>query len=103
MLPIESEIREVSKPSQWRPCPGLLNPADDASRGLSAQKLVKSDRWFRGPAFLSKPPEEWPEAEIGELPKDNPEVKNEKPIFLVKISHKLQILLQRYFSWTLLQ
>ena len=80
-----------------------MNPADDATRGLSAQKLVKSERWFRGPAFLSKPPEEWPEAEIGDLPKDDPDVKNEKPIFLVKISHKLQTLLQRYSSWTLLQ
>ena len=98
-----SEIKEVSKPSQWRPCPGLLNPADDASRGLSAQKFVKSERWFRGPAFLSKPPEEWPEAEIGELPKYDPEVKNEKPIFLVKISQTLQTLLQRYSSWTLLK
>ena len=50
-----SEIRDVSKPSQWRPCPGLFNPADDASRGLSAEKFVKSERWFRGQAFLSKP------------------------------------------------
>ena len=28
------------------------NTADDASRGLSADELVKSDRWRFGPDFL---------------------------------------------------
>ena len=58
---------------------------------------------FGAQHFSVETPEKWPEAEIGELPKDDPEVENEKPIFLLKISHKLQTLLQRYSSWTLLQ
>ena len=35
-----SEIRDVSKPSQWRHCPGSLNPTDDASHGLSVHQLL---------------------------------------------------------------
>ena len=35
-----AEIQEASQPSQWRHCPGDLNPADDTSRGLSASQLL---------------------------------------------------------------
>jgi len=31
---------------------GDLNPADDLSWGLSAEALLSSDRWIKGPAFL---------------------------------------------------
>lgn len=98
-----SEIRDVSQPSQWRHCPGTLNPADDASRGLSAHQLLSSERWFSGPAFLSKPDEDWPKAEVGQLPEDDLEVKNEKAIFNLTISDKLHELLVRYSSWAVLQ
>ena len=36
------EIRSVSQPSQWRYCPSILNPADDASRGLTVHQLLTS-------------------------------------------------------------
>ena len=98
-----SEIREVSHPSQWRHCPGTLNPADDASRGLSARQLLSSERWFNGPAFLAEPESEWPQTEIGELTEDEMEIKNEKPIFTSTTSGKLHELLVKYSSWTVLQ
>ena len=59
-----AEIRDASLPSQWRHFPGSPNPADDASRGLSAHQLLSSERWFKGPTFLTKPEEEWPCVEI---------------------------------------
>ena len=34
-----AEIREVTSPDQWRHCPGKVNPAHDASRGLKPSKL----------------------------------------------------------------
>ena len=49
-----AEIRDASQPGQWRHCPGSLNPADEASRGIRAQQLLTSERWFKGPAFLKK-------------------------------------------------
>ena len=98
-----SEIRDVSKPSQWRHCPGSLNPADDASRGLSVHQLLSSERWFSGPAFLSRAEEEWPQADLGELPEDDLEVNNEKAIFTLSALDNLHELLVRYSSWTVLQ
>ena len=29
-----------------------LNPADDATRGLDASKLINQSRWINGPDFL---------------------------------------------------
>ena len=96
------EIRQVSEPTQWRHCPGNLNPADDASRGLSAQQLLSSDRWFAGPAFLSQPEAEWPTTEIGDLPENNLEVKVEKAIFTLQSPNSMHEFLVRYSSWSVL-
>ncbi|XP_057306776.1 uncharacterized protein LOC130644974 [Hydractinia symbiolongicarpus] len=32
-----------------------MNPADDASRGLSMNSYLKNQRWFTGPEFLHQP------------------------------------------------
>ena len=41
-----SEILEKSTCDQWRHVPGILNPADDCSRGISAQNLTHDHPWF---------------------------------------------------------
>ena len=48
-------IRDRSKPAQWRFVDGTLNPADLASRGLTAVKFLTSNIWMNGPDFLWKP------------------------------------------------
>ncbi|XP_067045500.1 uncharacterized protein [Acropora muricata] len=96
------EIRSVSQPSQWRYCPSILNPADDASRGLTVHQLLTSERWFSGPAFLLNPKEEWPNDDIDTLSDSDPEIKNEKPIFVTTGPEKLREILTRYSSWTVL-
>ena len=45
-------IPETRSPAQWSLVPGKQNPADDASRGLPADALLNSKRWFAGPEFL---------------------------------------------------
>ena len=54
------------------------NPAQDASRGITAKELVESSRWIIGPEFLWMPEDRWPQPledqELVSLP-DNPEVK----------------------------
>ena len=47
-------IRDRSNPEQWHHVPGKDNPADEASRSLTASQLLKNTRWFRGPEFLWK-------------------------------------------------
>ena len=86
----------------WRHCPGELNPADDASRGLSAKEILSKERWIHGPAFLLKPETEWPFEEPGELPENEAEIKGEKPVFVMTAPDSLQELLTRYSSWSTL-
>ena len=53
-------IRDGPHPDQWRHVAGYLNPGDDLSRALSAEALLNSDRWYKGPAFLWLAKEFWP-------------------------------------------
>ena len=45
------QIKDQTKPSQWRYVDSENNPADIASRGATAAELMDS-RWFDGPSFL---------------------------------------------------
>ena len=47
-------IRDHSSPGDRLHIPGKENPADEASRGLTAKELLQSNRWFNGPKFLWK-------------------------------------------------
>ncbi|KAI4472951.1 hypothetical protein M0802_016409 [Mischocyttarus mexicanus] len=46
--------------AHWNFISGKLNPADCASRGLSASQLIEHSLWWKGPPWLSKSPEFWP-------------------------------------------
>ncbi|XP_074606485.1 uncharacterized protein LOC141859556 [Acropora palmata] len=48
-------IRDHACPEQWRYVDTKDNPADDASRALGANELIRSERWWNGPNFLWKP------------------------------------------------
>ena len=48
-------IRDHACPEQWRYVDTKDNPADDASRGLGANELIRSERWWNGRNFLWKP------------------------------------------------
>ena len=50
------KIQEHSEVEQWKYVPTKINPADYASRGLSATSFHgKLSRWFTGPEFLWTP------------------------------------------------
>ena len=46
-----TEIRELTFPHQWRHCPGAINPADDASRGLRIEEFSEVNAGYRGHRF----------------------------------------------------
>ena len=72
------QIRDQTSPSQWRHVETKCNPADDASRGITAKDLVENSRWISGPEFLWMPEDQWPQPlEDQDLVSlsDNPEVK----------------------------
>lgn len=47
------EIRALVSAQSWRHCPGIENPADIPSRGMSATQLVSCSMWRHGPLWLS--------------------------------------------------
>ena len=55
-----AEIERNSNISSWRYVPTELNPADEASRGVQAEKFLTSSKWLTGPQFLKEPMERWP-------------------------------------------
>jgi hypothetical protein len=61
-----NEIRELSSPERWNFCPGVLNPADLPSRGIADNLRDNESIWFKGPEFLSKPENQWPNDPVGE-------------------------------------
>ena len=46
------EIRSLSEAVNWKFCPGEVNPADLATRGLLATELLGNESWLTGPFFL---------------------------------------------------
>ena len=54
-------IREQSIPCQWRYVGTKTNPADDASRGLTTEAIITSNRWTKGPEFLWLSEGKWPQ------------------------------------------
>ena len=53
-------IREQSLPNQWRYVETAINPADDASRGMTIDAITGNCRWLKGPDFLWQSEEHWP-------------------------------------------
>ena len=54
-----SVIRDASEPNQWNYVSNRCNTADDAARGLSADALLESNRWIKGPDFLWQNEDSW--------------------------------------------
>eukprot|EP00057_Strongylocentrotus_purpuratus_P028999 XP_011683473.1 PREDICTED: uncharacterized protein LOC100891682 [Strongylocentrotus purpuratus] len=70
-------IRNKSSPEQWHYVDSKSNPADDVSRGLTAEELKTNQRWVHGPKFLLQGKENWPTDPfiVGELSDTDPEIK----------------------------
>ena len=54
------EIQKLTTGDEWRHLPGLENPADLATRGISAEELISSKFWLQGPSWLTLPRTSWP-------------------------------------------
>ncbi|XP_011313467.1 uncharacterized protein [Fopius arisanus] len=55
-----SLIQELTQHAHWRLVPGKENPADCASRGLSAPQLSAHKLWWTGPPWLQQNDSAWP-------------------------------------------
>lgn len=82
----------------WRHVPGKENPADLASRGVSACDIGGSDLWWYGPTWLRLPPSEWPTHEP-DLADDAP-LELKSPVHHASIAQEdAEVLFRRVSSW----
>ena len=94
-----AEIQADSSGDQWQHVPGQLNPADYGTRGIKANDLAESSRWWHGPEFLQQPQECWPRAVIT-VPKQLPEELRKKPLMnFATIEEEFSLSPSRYSSW----
>ncbi|XP_038061252.1 uncharacterized protein LOC119731982 [Patiria miniata] len=99
-------IQDQSSPNQWRHVDSASNPADDVSRGLTAQQLIDCERWLNGPAFLLKEEDAWPvQPDFKSLQlQEEAEVKKEPLVYATNtnttpMSDPMDDLIGRYSSW----
>ncbi|XP_068720844.1 uncharacterized protein [Montipora capricornis] len=97
-------IHDETRPDQWYYVDTGSNPADDASRGLSAEELFHKNRWTNGPSFLWEAEDSWPrQPDIPvEIKEDDPEVKKERKAFSVASTVEPDLLnrmIQSCSSW----
>ena len=71
------EIRDLTNADQWRHCPGKLNPADDVSRALEMNEFLKNKRWLKGPSFLYRSQDRWPETKFEKVTEEKLKIKKE--------------------------
>ena len=75
-----SEIREVTRPGQWQHVPGVENPADLPTRGLTLDQLRNSELWWHGPGYLLEAEDQWPQKkEFSKEKHDQTEFRKQAP------------------------
>ena len=80
------------------------NPADDVSRGLTAECLTESKRWVNGPDFLWKTEKCWPKRiVVAYLSNDHPDVKPEGRVLMASHQNALYPFIDHYSSWNRLK
>ena len=94
-------IHNGSEVKEWRYVNREDNPADDGSKGLKLDNLLKNDRWLKGPDFLWKDEEHWPKLkEPLTIKDDDPEVRKEARVYTVTSAvHPLDSLISYFSSW----
>ena len=98
-----STIRDTTKLSQWRYINTVDNPADCASRGLTANKLMSHQSWIHGPSFLQEPENQWPDRfHNSEVEEDDVEVRKSVTANLTHITEQttaVNKLFNYYSNW----
>lgn len=98
-----TEIHESTSVEQWRHVPGILNPADEGSRGVTIDYFEDGCRWWSGPDFLWQTEDKWPCE--GPQPQESAEVAdraacNSNLTSTLATESRVYQLLNRYSSWS---
>ena len=96
-----NRLTVIHKPSEWKYVNRDDNPADDGSKGLKIDAMLKNDRWLKGPKFLWENEGHWPKMiEIPVLEDGDPEVRKEGQIYVATLqSNVLDDLISYNSCW----
>nr|XP_021335998.1 uncharacterized protein LOC110440142 [Danio rerio] len=98
-----SLIRDATTPLQWKFVRSAQNPADQATRGIKAKDFLQAETWTKGPNFLLKSEEEWPQRpdQINQYQQKDPEIKIETKVNILNVNENdiLCRLTDYYSSW----
>ena len=99
------QIRDQTETSQWNYVSSVDNPADIASRGVTACDLVNNSLWFHGPTFLWESNLPYTPQTVVKPPlsEKDPEVKHCGTLATTAVKTDQDSLLncvQRYSDWT---
>lgn len=97
-----SKIQSLISPQNFYHIPGIDNPADCLSRGLTPAQIINHPLWFRGPSWTSLCPEEWPISAfepslVSELPEER---KHVLVASVPRVESPIIELATRFSSWS---
>ena len=99
-----AEIHDVTGPADWRYVPTSMNAADGGSRGHSVEDVCPESTWLRGPEFLCKREDEWPEdgTDATDVLESDPE---SKPVMATMATNEIDLReatpdIARFSRWT---
>nr|AAQ09229.1 polyprotein [Antheraea mylitta] len=93
-----AEIKDLSKPHEWRWVPTRDNPADIATREVP-RAFAEDSRWFVGPDFLRRPDTDWPQKTFTRVEPSGEEKKTEVVLVTTKKEESVLPKPERFSSW----
>ena len=97
------QIQDLTLPHQWKYIHGKINPADIASRGVSAKELIQCSEWINGPKFLWNVYEKWNISGLPmtQLSNDDPEVKKSVSLAVKcdEVNKAIPLQFERFSDW----
>ena len=92
-----AEIHETSQfPKQWHHNPGVINPADNGSRGAFAQYFHAECRWWLCRKFLWERHHKWPNIPV----EDDNEITKSPTVMFLSSASQIDVLSQHYSPWS---
>ena len=89
-----AEILDTTDVSQWNHVSGINSPADNGTRAINVDELMRSE-WLIGPAWLKQRENEWPEQLNLTFASDG---QNDEMVFSAKVEEKKPMIQWERFS-----
>ncbi|XP_055613757.1 uncharacterized protein LOC129760180 [Uranotaenia lowii] len=94
-----ADIHILTKNSSWQHVPGVNNPADVVSRGLTVHQLLTCKLWTHGPDWLGRGEEYWPKLKIPRTTNIDGDTEHKTTTLLIQNPPPLNPLFTRSFSY----